>query len=127
MNDDEMTALRERLMSRGAPHPANVGFLRGWAEMLSTLDGELIAIDPGYTIVQVKEKFGGLRYYFDTSEDLDEDAKIKMRLLVDATEGRSYKICEECGEPGVLRKTANRWYFTACNAHSGGAEPVRKD
>lgn len=125
MKDDEMAALMERLMSRGEPHPANVGFLKGWAEMLSTLDSELIALDPGYEVVQVKEKFGGLRYYFSVSEDLSEETSDRMRSLVDEAEGRSYKLCEECGEPGVLRKNARSWYFTSCDAHSAGVAPVK--
>ena len=39
----------------------------GWYPIVVRLDTELAAIDPGYVVHQVKEKFGGLRYYAEAS------------------------------------------------------------
>jgi hypothetical protein len=39
----------------------------GWYPILARLDTGLAAIDPGYVVQQVKEKFGGLRYYTEPS------------------------------------------------------------
>jgi hypothetical protein len=39
----------------------------GWYPILVHLDTQLAAIDPGYVVHQVKEKFGGLRYYAEPS------------------------------------------------------------
>lgn len=38
-----------------------------WYFTLNNLNIRLTALDPGYTIVQIKEKFGELRFYFRTS------------------------------------------------------------
>lgn len=59
-------------------------------------------------IVQVKEKFGGLRFYTD-----------KSHVLVDAAimqaENTCETLCEVCGEPGKLRNL--RWIKTLCDKH----------
>jgi hypothetical protein len=66
-------------------------------------------------IIQVKEKWGGLRVYTDFINDkLDE----KIR---DA-ERRSYTMCEVSGAPGKLRD-CNGWYRTLSDA-VGGQYPI---
>ena len=59
---------------------------------------------------QVKEKFGGLRFYYDPTEIEITD---QIFDLVTRAETESYKICEECGKPGKLRNKG--WYVTLCN------------
>lgn len=54
---------------------------------------------------QVKEKFGGLRFYMTY---YNED----MAKLIREAENKSYHICEECGKPGQLVKAG--WYYTSC-------------
>lgn len=39
-----------------------------WHPHIVACHKELLAIDPGYSILQVKEKMGGLRYYFEPSK-----------------------------------------------------------
>ena len=59
--------------------------------------------------VQVKEKFGGLRFYYDGGDSY-------IRGAVDMAEYMSEKTCEACGKPG--RKTmVNRWLRTVCDEH----------
>lgn len=67
-----------------------------------------------FRVVQVKEKFGGLRFY--TNYHTDEIGK-----LIGDAERLSYKTCEVCGQPGVLR--GSHWLFTACDEHSKGEKP----
>ena len=55
--------------------------------------------------VQVKEKFGGLRFYTDYLSEKGWD-------YVCEAEEESYNICELCGKPGVLRKGG--WMRTLC-------------
>jgi hypothetical protein len=43
---------------------------RGWYSLLVELDEQLRALLPNYVIHQVKEKFGGLRYYWDPGEEV---------------------------------------------------------
>ena len=40
----------------------------GWYQLIVDCDKELTAIDPNYQILQIKQKFGGLRYYFHPSQ-----------------------------------------------------------
>jgi ribosomal protein L37AE/L43A len=77
---------------------------QGWAGLIN----ELYDAMPSDTeVVQVKEKFGGLRFYvgFSTNEFMD---------LIDKCEERSYHICERCGKKGVLREN-RRWILTLCD------------
>lgn len=55
---------------------------------------------------QVKEKFGGLRFYYTGGDD-------EIRGMVRLAESLSFKTCEDCGAPGELRKTRH-WWRTLC-------------
>ena len=55
---------------------------------------------------QVKEKFGGLRFYMTCGTDEIFD-------LIEKAEALSYKTCEECGQPGEERDTS--WIRTLCD------------
>jgi hypothetical protein len=66
-------------------------------------------------IIQVKEKWGGLRIYTDNINDF-LDTKIRD------VEKRSFTICEISGVPGTLRN-CNGWYRTLSEAE-GGQYPV---
>lgn len=57
---------------------------------------------------QVKEKFGGLRFYCMAHNPVVDD------LILDAEEKCS-KICEVCGEPGTLE--TDGWLRVTCTAH----------
>jgi hypothetical protein len=63
------------------------------------------------TISQVKEKYGGLRFYVYGDND-------HIRGMIDFAETMSYKICETCGNPGTLSQKG--WWRTQC-------EPCRAD
>ena len=64
----------------------------GWLHVIEKLDDELSAIDPDYTIDQIKQKFGGLRYYFTSEHHLEE-----LYQLVVTAERQCWKTCENCG------------------------------
>lgn len=50
----------------------------------------------GIRVLQVKEKFGGLRFYTGAYEAGDSD----LTMLIDAAEDYSFKVCEDCGKYG---------------------------
>ncbi len=56
---------------------------------------------------QVKEKFGGLRFYCDNTDDYIDGA-------ISIAESMSYRICEDCGSPGTTR--GKGWIRTICDA-----------
>ena len=51
----------------------------------------------GVEILQIKEKFGGLRFYCNSYK-----VTPTLQLLVDAAENYSYRVCEECGKHGAI-------------------------
>ena len=62
---------------------------------------------PQVTAIQVKEKFGGLRFYFNGGNDYIDG----MTSLV---ESMSYTICEECGSTVNVKQT-DGWVYTRCD------------
>lgn len=75
----------------------------GWAKLIN----RLFDSKPEETLViQVKEKFGGLRFYIDSADD-------EFFTLINLAEDESYKICEDCGAPGSLN-TERSWVRTLC-------------
>lgn len=79
----------------------------GWDDLIVSLDKELSDIDPNYVIHQIKEKFGGLRYYFATNTD----KRSEMNGIVKRYEDLSLQTCEISGKPGVLM-SKNGFYKT---------------
>lgn len=70
-----------------------------------------------FCVLQVKEKFGGLRIY--TTGPPQQVWTYVGRIIADA-EKRSFEICEMCGAPGILRH--NSWWQTLCDYHNIGKE-----
>ena len=59
--------------------------------------------------VQVKEKFGGLRFYVGGATD-------KSHNYITFAESMSYRTCEVCGSPG--KTYTNGWHKTLCDIHA---------
>lgn len=59
-----------------------------------------------FCVTQIKEKFGGLRFYFVNGND-------KIRELINKAEDDSFEVCELCGAEGKLKKI-NGWFSTLC-------------
>ena len=64
---------------------------------------------PQVVVAQIKEKFGGLRFYYDGGDD-------KISGLVCMAESWAYNTCETCGQPGELRHDG--WLKTLCDRHA---------
>jgi hypothetical protein len=58
---------------------------------------------------QVKEKFGGLRFYVDRATD-------KHWNYITFAESMSYRTCEVCGNPG--KTYTDGWHQTLCDHHA---------
>jgi len=56
----------------------------------------------GITIDQIKEKFGGLRFYCSFLTE-DSDLWDKATVIIDEYERKSYDICQITGKHGTLR------------------------
>jgi hypothetical protein len=63
---------------------------------------------PQVVVAQIKEKFGGLRFYYDGGDDY-------IRGLVSMAETWAGNTCETCGNVGISR--SGGWIKTLCDAH----------
>lgn len=95
----------------------------GWWQLVFDCDAEMSRIDPNYTIFQIKEKFGQLRYYFQTT---DPEVLGSMNSVVRHYETLSVHVCEKTGKPGQLMKK-DGVYKTLCDAFMAeGWKPVKE-
>ena len=76
----------------------------GWTPLIKDLIKSLWDIKWDGGLYQVKEKFGGLRFYINATPE--------QFKLVMAAEAKSFKTCEECGERGKTR--GDGWIRTLC-------------
>lgn len=88
----------------------------GWSSLVTACHAELLSLDPNYVVLQVKEKFGGLRYYYATTHEPSDSRAQAMRNAVTKYETMSFSVCEACGEPGEHHQGASGWWKTACES-----------
>jgi len=88
--------------------PLMLGCEEGWSGLVTMLCELLSALDlPGLRVIQVKEKFGGLRFYVEGGNEA-------VSALIKEAEEESFLICERCGNHGELR--GGGWLLTLCDA-----------
>lgn len=81
-----------------------ISCMDGWYDLIDELSSKLEPL--GVVAMQVKEKFGGLRFYIGPGTDEAFD-------LIEEAERKSVHICEKCGQPGEQRNTG--WVKTLCD------------
>lgn len=116
----------------------------GWHAILERL---FLAKPDWIKVIQVKEKFGGLRFYLDDGTvrvdfigtesgtgsfalpaeqgrfDADRSALLQaFRQVVQESEVESFTVCEDCGAPGS-RKSGG-WIRTLCDQCHGKKNPT---
>jgi hypothetical protein len=84
----------------------------GWEPLVDELHAKVLELDPDVVVEQVKEKYGGLRYYFNTLTD-----HTSIEAIVSDYEARSKHTCEVCGEPGKTDAFGTFWLNTLCDKH----------
>lgn len=87
----------------------------GWAGLIDVL---YAAMPEGVVVSTVKEKFGGLRVYYDGGNE-------QFDRLEEFLESASVHICEQCGKVGQLRSIGG-WISTLCWQHYRGRLPTVK-
>ena len=123
MSPDKTQELYDRFseLYRGRTKPETESLMRygfscsdGWFDLIAELSQRIadIAKAAGLTgddypeAVQVKEKFGGLRFYIEGATD-------EICAAITAAEAKSDETCEVCGRPG--KKTNSGWIRTLCD------------
>ena len=69
----------------------------------------------GFKILQVKEKFGGLRFYYGFEDMYDTDMDCIDQYVAQA-EKRAGETCEYCGMPGEIQ--GKTWLKCVCKEHA---------
>jgi hypothetical protein len=72
---------------------------------------------PPVTISQIKEKFGGLRFYYEGGDPA-------IAGMVTMAESWAAHSCEECGKPGKSREGG--WIRTLCDEHEAERQAEMK-
>jgi uncharacterized Zn finger protein (UPF0148 family) len=89
----------------------------GWADIIEDIAAKIAEIDTDNRAValQVKEKFGGLRFYWTVSDATDDDKALikEIRQIVNAGAVLASQTCEVCGRPGRLNYSG--WRKTLCS------------
>lgn len=84
----------------------------GWFELIYNLSKDISNISKNIEAVQVKEKFGGLRFYW-SGKNLTNEQTNKIDEQVNEAEEKSYKICEKCGSTDNVTQT-DGWIVSLC-------------
>lgn len=79
----------------------------GWVPILDRLAADLVALGWDRDLHQVKEKYGGLRFYVGASTP-------EMDARIDQAEKECWQTCENCGAPG--QAAGPGWILTLCDA-----------
>jgi hypothetical protein len=85
----------------------------GWYALIYTLCAQLQHWTdkngaPQVEATQVKEKYGGLRFYVASANDIQQG-------MIEMAEAMSDRLCEVCGRPGEQIDAG--WLVTRCEAH----------
>jgi hypothetical protein len=116
MTDEEMNLFLDSIggLENGfysdRPPIKDCGFFacgNGWFPIIKTLIEDLIKLGWDKQVCQVKEKFGGLRFYINEGSNEIYDRITKA-------EKDSYETCEVTGKHGKLRNDIG-WYRTLCD------------
>lgn len=79
--------------------------------------GELVINKvPDVTVIEVKEKFGELRFSVKGADD-------RIRGMINMANSMSSVTCEECGKPGQVSSTNSGWIRVLCNEHNPKSKP----
>jgi len=117
--EDSMNDVQELLNQKEMVLPIQFGFEcgDGWYVLLKTLLGSIEwRLNPEnrfpreerlpFQIDQIKENFGGLRFYYSGGDE-------RIEGMVNLAESLSYQICEKCGSTKNVKQTTG-WITTLC-------------
>jgi len=124
MTENLLPILRNRYPEFFSSAPLReIGCLPGWLDLIDELCRTLKShLDthpelPPLQVRQVKEKFGGLRFYYSGGDAACRDA-------VDLAQERSLSTCEVCGQIGVLG--GESWLRVRCVDHINWSPSVNR-
>lgn len=121
----ETDKLLEDLSERARLH-AGYFLPDGWKEIVASCHKDLIELAPTYAVYQVKEKFGGLRFYADPPENFSDEGRQRFRDRIREAEKLSFKTCQICGAEGTLVVTGYTWETVCLNHRTPDSKEQQK-
>lgn len=119
MNDDRIKFLIEKYsFLNKLPYGFECG--DGWLNLIGKLCEDinnLPGLPSDFKVQQIKQKFGGLRFYCGPYCD-------GLESLIRKAEIESFKICEECGDVGSKDPTSKYWIQVVCEKHRRQPSPI---
>lgn len=106
-NDFPELFFEERRGPRKHTMISNIACGDGWFDIIYNLCKEIHPMRA--TIMQIKEKFGTLRFYCSFPEDYSE----RGYKFIREAEEKSGETCETCGDPAEFR-VRNGWRYVSC-------------
>ena len=89
---------------------------KGWLPLIHDLSVNIEAIvakldcpeEERPSVLQIKEKFGGLRFYLSNGTE-------EISNLIDKAEQKAWNICEICGSEDNVKTGGSGWIKTLCD------------
>lgn len=96
-----------------------VWIFNGWVDLVISLVDELQKIEgwKNSYITQIKDKFGGLRFYYDLPAEFDSVKATNIKNMVLDAENVSYDTCPICGSRGTIPDKMSKYMRKACAEH----------
>lgn len=116
MTDELEHMLRSACPTIFSGDTISVGGGHGWFDLIMECSLKLEALnvtlpeDERFTVAQIKEKFGGLRYY------LDGKPNEQAYAIIQEAENKADKTCAQCGSEKNVHTRSDRWVYTICDA-----------
>lgn len=82
----------------------------GWKSIVENLINDLFLLGWNGEYVQIKEKFGGLRFYI-------QNGNTEIRQRIHQAEQESVRTCDVCGNDGTVETNEQGWYNARCSIH----------
>lgn len=88
----------------------------GWRGLIDGLVHVLSKFECDITVEQVKEKFGGLRFYVYIDSNAHEHDALHGHRWIETAEEASFLLCYVCGA-GVTHQGSGSWVRFFCAEH----------
>lgn len=102
---DKNNPYRARIYDRGFCEVSD-----GWLPLIQEMIQGMIEQKWDKQVNQIKEKFGGLRFYINNGSN-------EVYNVIHWGEEKSYTICETCGSKEDVAQTKGGWITTLCGVH----------
>lgn len=87
----------------------------GWLPLLEQFLERAINFEGWFKVVQIKEKFGGLRIYTETEDDIPNEIRTMIDGLIAEAEFKAVRCCHDCGCE-IDRDNARKYrFFVLCD------------